>query len=131
MTTGVAHGECFVEREGNLIKARLKGMFNFSGGKQYTEGVQRCVEELNGEPFAILVNNLEVEGATPKAYQELERYNQWLNTQNMVAKAMVIQSKLQEGMIDSYSPARQEQNTRSFADEVSAMEWLKQQMADL
>lgn len=126
-----AHGECIVECEGGLIKATLKGMFNVAGGKRYTEGVQRYVEAMNGKPFVILVNNQALEGATPEAYQELERYNQWLNKQNMVAKAMVIDSKLQAGMIDAYSPARQEQNTRSFSDEISALEWLKLQMPDI
>ena len=80
---------------------------------------------MQGESFSILVNNLHFQGATPEAYQELENYNIWLNTQKLIAKAMVITSSITLDVINVRSPSRASQQTKSFDNEEDAMTWLK------
>ncbi len=122
------HGQISVYLEGQIIHVNLKGQFNELGVREFTNKIKECVSEVGEYPFAILINDLEMEGGTPEAYQELELYNRWLNTQNLVAKAMVIESALQLKMIDRYSPSREKQNIQSFTNEAEALRWLQQEL---
>ena len=85
----VEHGEHIVNIQGNIIYTKVIGSFNELGVKSYTDPVISVVKKLERKRFAILVDNTELEGATPEAYQLLESYNLWLNQQNMIAKALV------------------------------------------
>lgn len=125
----LSHGTVIASLDKQIIRATLKGMFNELGAQEYTNTVKEYVLSLGSKPFAILINNLEMKGGTPEAYQELEKYNRWLNTQNLIAKAMVIESNLHQQMIDHYSPSRQSQNTRSFLTEEEAINWLQQELS--
>jgi len=124
----IVHGTVIASLDKQIIRVTLKGMFNELGAKEYTNTVKEYVLQLESKPFAILINNLEMKGGTPEAYQELESYNRWLNTQNLIAKAMVIESNLHQQIIDHYSPSRQSQNTRSFLTEEEALNWLQQEL---
>ncbi|MCP4597437.1 STAS/SEC14 domain-containing protein [Neptuniibacter sp.] len=124
----ISHGTVTASLDKQIIRVTLKGMFNELGAKEYTNTVKKYVLQLESKPFAILINNLEMKGGTPEAYQELESYNRWLNTQNLIAKAMVIESNLHQQMIDHYSPSRKSQNTRSFLTEEEALNWLQQEL---
>jgi hypothetical protein len=64
-------------------------------------------------------------GATPEAYQELENYNVWLNSQKLIGKAMVITSSITLDVIDKLSPSRAAQQTKNFSNEDDAMKWLQ------
>ena len=64
-------------------------------------------------------------GGTPEAYKELEDYNKWLNSQNLLAKAMVINSMITLDIINMYSPSRGEQKSETFDNETDAIAWLK------
>ncbi len=74
----VEHGQVSIRQDGNIIIVKLVGGFNEFGAKKYTDGVKGIIGNFNGEPFTILVNNLELSGGTPEAYEEVEQYNQWL-----------------------------------------------------
>jgi hypothetical protein len=121
----LAHGKYTIEVEGNIILLRLFGAFNEQGTKLFTTQMIQTIDALNKKPFCILVNDLEVTGGTPEAYAELERYNQWLNKQKLLAKAMVIKSAVTLAIIDRYAPARQQQNIAVFDNEPDAISWLK------
>jgi len=125
----VPHGEYKLNIDGNILNLQLIGAFNEIGAQQFTSAMKASIKALNGQPFAILVNDLEVIGGTPEAYAELEEYNQWLNTQKLVAKAMVIISPITLAIVDKYAPSRNEQNIAVFNTEEPALIWLKEQLA--
>ncbi|MFD2165120.1 hypothetical protein ACFSJY_02495 [Thalassotalea euphylliae] len=122
------HGEYQVELIGRIISCVLKGSFNKDGCKSYTEAVREKVSQLRGEPFAMLVDDLELEGGTPEAYQELDAYNRWLSTQPIKAKALVINSPMQKDIMLKRAPALKTQNIEFFTDKSLAMAWLTQQL---
>lgn len=62
--------------------------------------MKKATLSLKGTPFAILVDDLEVIDSTPELYAELELYNQWLDTQNMGVKSMVIDSPITLAIIE-------------------------------
>lgn len=120
----IEHGEVAIEVKDNIIIVRTAGAFNEYGARHYTNGLKKAIYDLQGESFSILINNLEFLGGTPEAYEELEKYNLWLNQQQLIAKAMVIKSAINLGVIDMLSPARASQQTQSFDNEKDAMTWL-------
>jgi len=122
---GNQHGEVHIILEGNIVIATLIGAFNEKGAMKYTEGVKSIVKEFEGKKYAILVDNSNMEGGTPEAYQVLEEYNQWLNNTNLVAKAMVVKTLITTELVESLSPSIKLQKTRSFQDKDLAFEWLK------
>ncbi|WP_019029944.1 hypothetical protein [Colwellia piezophila] len=82
----IEHGEVALEVIGSIIIVRNFDAFNEYGTQQYTNGVRAIVNDLKGQSFSILVNNLDFLGGTPEAYQELENYNLWLNQQKLIGK---------------------------------------------
>lgn len=123
---GSQHGMVEISFENHIIIATLNGAFNEIGAEKYTEGVKSIVNKLKDEKYAILVDNCNMEGGTPEAYQVLEKYNQWLNTTNLVAKAIVVNSPITTNLIKSLSPSVKLQTTKSFNDKKSALKWLKE-----
>lgn len=122
------HGGSEVIVQNEIIIVRLSGMFNELGVKKFTDAVRQFVGSLNGRAFGVLINDLKLEGGTPEAYAELEEYNQWLNTQQLVAKAMVIESSTHRDIINKLSPSRSQQNIEYFKSEQDALIWLKQEL---
>ena len=126
---GDQHGEVqFSRLHGCIIVSTLIGSFNGAGARVYVQGIKRIINSLHGEPFAILVDNSDMHGATPEAYEELERYNQWSMQKNLVAKAFIIPSKATIEIVKSHSPSITRQNIKSFKDKASAIEWLEEQL---
>ena len=117
------HGEVKLHLQGSIVMAKLTGSFNEEGAKRYTSSVKKLIEGFQGEPFSMLINNLDLEGGTPEAYQELENYNSWLNTQCLIAKAMV-QSDIATELINKLSPSQLQQNGKSFKSVEDALHWL-------
>jgi hypothetical protein len=121
----IAHGEVSIEVQDNIIMVRTAGAFNEYGAKKYTDGIKTIIRELKDQSFSILINNLQFEGGTPEAYEELESYNSWLNKQKLIGKAMIITSSITLEVIDKLSPSRASQQIRSFNNETDAMDWLQ------
>ncbi|WP_286263140.1 hypothetical protein [Thalassotalea atypica] len=123
------HGESFVALADDVIISRLKGSFNEVGCKAYTRKVREIVIELDQAPFAMLIDDLELEGGTPEAYAALDEHNVWINTQHIVAKALLVHSNLQKELTLKHSPALLTQNIEFFMDRQQALDWLKQELA--
>lgn len=119
------HGEVHIHREGNIIVSELNGAFNMEGAQKYIQGMKEAVKEFEGESFLMLVNNLKLEGGTPEAFQELEQYNHWLTTQNLIAKAIVLESIVTIDLIDRLSPSQKQQTYKIFDNESDAFTWLR------
>lgn len=119
------HGDTHFSIKGKIIIATLTGAYNKNGAIQYTEGIKSIVKSFKGERYAILVDNTDMEGGTPEAYQVLEEYNQWLNNTNLVAKAIVSNTTITTDIIKSLSPSINLQKNMHFEDKETAMTWVK------
>jgi hypothetical protein len=125
---GKQHGEVSFTLQGNIIIATLVGSFNEVGAQKYTEGLKDYINGLGKEAFAILVDNSLMNGGTPEAYQVLEKYNQWLNTINMIAKAIVVQNSVTNDLIEFLSPSIKLQTVKSFNEKSAALVWLQEKL---
>ena len=121
----VGHGSNQVSIQDNIITITLIGSFNEYDFKDIAQKVKQAVAEYNGKQFCILVNDVQLFGATPEAYEELEKLNQWLNTQKMIAKAIVISPSSLLDTIKTRVPAIRDQNVKTFEVEEDAICWLK------
>jgi len=122
------HGGYNITISDNIISIVAKGAFNEIGFQGIAVQLRELVSNLSGAPFYILVDLSELDGATPEAFNELEILNQWLNTQNMQAKALVINSAVNEMIIKKRTPALQKQNVQRFTDRLAAQQWLNLQI---
>lgn len=130
MARTTEHGTSEVTLVDNIIRAKLSGSFNRQGCALYTERVKQIVATLNAQPFAMLIDDLDLEGGTPAAYQALQDYNVWLNRQAIVAKAFIINNNVTKHIILQRSPALLEQNIAFFNNYDDATLWLKQQLSE-
>jgi hypothetical protein len=122
------HGESSVILIDSTIFITLKGAFNEFGVHVWVDKLKTIVNQLKGEPFSILTNYLEADGATPEAFRLANEYNLWLCDQNLVAKAIVTSSILAEidfAQIDEGN--RKHQNYQYFQTVDSATKWLNTQ----
>lgn len=126
---GEQHGEVLFTVEDNIIIAKAIGSFNEEGAYGYTNGFKDRIEQFGSQPFAILVDNLLMEGATPEAFKVLEAYNQWLNDKPLVAKAFVVKSRVTTSIVTAHSPSINQQTVENFSTIEEALYWLKQQLA--
>ena len=126
MFTG--HGDNQVSIQDNIISITLRGSCNEYDFQDIGPTVKQAVVQCNGKKFCILVNDLEFIGATPEAYHEFQVLNQWLNTQQLIAKAIVIKSVSVLATIKAQVPAINDQNLKVFDVEEDAIIWLQNQL---
>jgi len=121
------HGKCFISVDGNIISVKALGAFNEEGIVKTIEELKSVIEKFGHQEFKLLFDYTQTEGGTPEVFEKINECNVWLNTQNMVAKALVINSSTNLAILESRTPARNSQNAKSFDDRVSAITWLKSQ----
>ena len=119
------HGSYSISKEDDIIRYDVSGSFNGRGAKAWSEAVKSEIESLNGRPFKVLVSHLQLEGGTPEAYDIADAFNQWLNKQNMLAKAIVSQSPIVEQIERRNVSAKQHQNICYFSTLDEAVTWLR------
>ncbi|WP_019027700.1 hypothetical protein [Colwellia piezophila] len=121
------HGECFITVDDDIIYIKSVGAFNLEGIIQAYQDIESIIISLGENRFKVLVDYTEIEGATPEAFDKLNECNEWLNSQNLIAKAVVIHSPVNLTLLESRVPARSLQNDKNFDNQSAAKEWLKQQ----
>jgi hypothetical protein len=124
------HGEFDISIDSDIIKITVKGAFNDVGAKALAEQLERHIMTLNNEPFAILANLLEFEGGTPEVFAESEVFNAWLNSKNMIAKALVFTSPALIMIEQTFVTSKHGQNIQYFSDETIAVAWLDTQFEE-
>lgn len=123
------HGKFKITVDKNQITTELSGSFNAQGIENWIGEMKQTISSFTGKPFTILVNELAAKGATPDALEKANQYNDWLNSQNLVAKA-VVYSELIYREIDKKSlPARAHQNIEFFSATNDAQQWIDDQWA--
>lgn len=123
------HGKASFEVKDNIIFVKMRGAFNEYGFNTFVKRIKEVVENFTGEEFSILMNMIEAEGGTPELHTEAVKYNEWLNTQNMAAKAVVIECPVTLDIFKARVKNIQFQNMKSFKNEPDAIQWLKTQMS--
>lgn len=124
----VEHGENTIIVKENIIHITLKGGFNEYGAKDVSRKTKEIICAFNQKRFLMLVNLLNLEGATPEAFNTSNEFNEWLNSQNMVAKAIVITSQTIKAIDQQWVPSKTVQNIEYFDNEEDALKWLKIQL---
>jgi hypothetical protein len=121
------HGQCFISVDDNIIYLKSVGAFNLEGMIKAAQDIKAVVLTLDNNRFKLLADYTELEGATPEAFDYLDDFNVWLNKQNLVAKAVVINSAITLTILGQQVPTRKLQNDKNFKTKDEALEWLLQQ----
>jgi len=121
------HGIFTVTVDTNIIIITMKGSFNEFGARALIDSIKAKIKSFKSAKFSIIVEDLELEGMTPEGYKEINKYNEWLNDQNMIAKARVAKSTVTLDIDNRLIPAIKKQNIKIFEDVPAAIEWLKRQ----
>ncbi len=122
------HGKSTFSINGNIITVKAVGAYNLDGIKKTIKDLESAIMSFDGKAFKLLFDYLEIEGGTPEVFDKINECNIWLNSQNMVAKALVINSPTVLSILESRTPARKLQNSQTFDNKTSAIEWLNQQL---
>ncbi len=123
----VEHGTTSISTDGDIITMKPVGAFNREGTVKAIENLTVVIEGFSHHKFKLLFDYTEVEGGTPDVFEKIDEFNLWLNNQNMIAKALIINSSAMLEILESKSPARKFQNTKNFDNEASALNWLEVQ----
>lgn len=124
-----SHGQYKINVEGCHIHTQLFDAFNEVGVSQWINAMKDAIAGLSGQPFTILVNEKAATGATPGALKLANEYNEWLNDQTLVAKAVVYSNAIYKAIDELHLPARKRQNIKFFDDVSLAQNWLKEELA--
>ena len=123
----IEHGQSFIFVDGDIIIVRAVGAFNDEGIVKTIDKLKSVIKSFGPKGFKLLFDYSEAEGGTPDVFDKINECNIWLNGQNMIAKALVINSPTQLGILESRTPARRSQNAKNFNDKENAINWLKLQ----
>lgn len=121
------HGQYFISIDNDIIFIKAVGAFNVEGVIEAIRDTKQFIESQKLQCFKLLVDYLDLEGLTPDAFDKLNELNLWLNEQNMVAKAVVIDSPVILDIFGQRSPARKLHLDKNFDNKTQAIKWLKHQ----
>jgi hypothetical protein len=124
----IEHGDNTIILKENIIHITLKGSFNEYGAEKVSQKTSAIIKSLNQSKFLIFVDLLNLDGATPDAFNISNKFNGWLNGQNMVAKAIVITSQVIKSIDQQWVPSKAVQNIEYFDNEDDALVWLNKQI---
>lgn len=118
------HGKSFISVDGNIITIKVIGAFNSEGSAKLIEELKVVIESFYQKQFKLLFDYTSAEGGTPEVFEKINECNIWLNSQNMVAKALVINSDVILTILESRTPARESQHSKNFDNKADAINWL-------
>lgn len=119
------HGKYAIIVDENIINITLEEAFNEQGAKALAKELTEIINNFNQQKILILGNLLKLPGATPEAFAVSNKFNEWLNTQNLVAKALVINSPAIKAIDQQRVPSKEVQHIAYFDNEADALNWLK------
>jgi len=121
------HGKSFLSVDGDIITVKVAGAFNSGGISKSIDELKVAIDSFCQGGFKLLFDYREAEGGTPEVFEKINECNIWLNSQNMIAKALVINSNVLLTILESRTPARSSQNSKNFDNKTDAIKWLKLQ----
>ena len=121
------HGNYIATVSGNIISVTMLGAFNIDGVKACIKDVQLIINNLGDNSFYLMSNILQFSGATPDAYDEINKFNCWLRKQNVVALAVVNASSAILSIFSMRIASAKHKKIQIFTNEFDAINWLKEQ----
>ena len=125
MNIELEHGKSYISVDGDLIAVKIIGAFNKEGMIRSIKELKSVIESFDQKNFKLLFDYSQAEGGTPDVFDKINECNIWLNSQNMVAKAIVINSSIHLAILESRTPARNVQKSKIFKDKTTAVNWLQ------
>ena len=122
------HGEFDIEVKHGFIKIIISGAFNDIGAKALAAELKNTVIAFDSAAFVIMWDMLGFDGGTPEVFAESEEFNHWLNSKNMIAKALIFTSPALIAIEQMLVKSKTKQNIRYFENEPDASEWLCEQI---
>lgn len=122
------HGEFDIEVTHSIIKITVLGAFNDIGAKALAVELKNTVIAFDNAAFVIMWDMLGFDGGTPEVFAESEEFNHWLNSKNMIAKALIFTSPPLIAIDKMLVKSKAKQNIRYFENESDASEWLCEQI---
>tara|TARA_R110001583_G_scaffold112917_6_gene263126 strand:+ start:4582 stop:4977 length:396 start_codon:yes stop_codon:yes gene_type:complete len=120
------HGQFDISRKDNILQIRFIGSFNEFGIKAACFELRQVIEAFNGATFLLISNYSGVEGATPEAFDEIAKHNQWMSQRNIIAKAIITTSETIKNIGLRRVP-QGDINSKFFKCENQATQWLIEQ----
>lgn len=114
-----------IEVKDAVIKLSMFGSFNLDIANSITKKIKIIIEELNDQPFYILVDLSTVEGGTPDGFERGRQFNLWLDGQNLKAKAIICTSPLFKHISESRVRTSDIQLIEYFDNETDARRWFE------
>ena len=121
----LSHGIYHIEVIGRMIIVELCSGFNEYTVVKYNNDMKAIIEGFSGDEFTILIKSFEFTGGTPEAFRISNEFNKWVNTQNLLGKAIVHKSNILVDIAREQESALAEQNIAEFDNENGAIEWLQ------
>lgn len=112
-----------IEVKDAVIKLSMFGSFNLDIANSITKKIKIIIEELNDQPFYILVDLSTIEGGTPDGFERGRQFNLWLDGQNLKAKAIICKSPLFKSISESRVRTSDIQLIKYFNNETDALRW--------
>lgn len=121
------HGNYKVEVFDKTVSVIFKGMFNLLASENVCQIVEDHISSFNGEGFYMMINLIDYEGSTPEAHEAGNQHAMWLESQNCLGKAVIIQTKIVLDIVRNQQEFlnKSQINTRVFESESDAKAWLE------
>lgn len=130
ITLHAIHGEYNITVLDDMIKITVHGAFNDVGAKALVSELKDIVLAYEHAPFVIMGNLLDFGGGTPEVFAESEEFNAWLNSRNMIAKALIFTSPALIAIEQTLVKSKSMQNIQYFENENDAKQWLDKQIEE-
>ena len=124
------HGTHIIKVNNRIIFSKISGACNEYNILEFAKKVEEIVNDFNGDSFCLLVDFTDIIGGTPEAFNEANKFNEWLNTQNMIAKAIVATSQSFLVVNDSRIIAQESQDYKNFYNLEDAQKWLESKIKE-
>ncbi|MDG3085825.1 hypothetical protein P7F88_06840 [Vibrio hannami] len=119
------HGTYTKETNGNIVIFTLIGEFNEPGVIACLEMQKKAIESYGDKECFLLVDSTQQTGATPEAYQAVDRFYRDLDYKHLSAIAIVHESYALLRLHERDIPELKRHNSRIFPDRASAILWLE------
>lgn len=121
------HGDYLKEVNENVIVINANGSFNEFGAMDLFADIKSSITQFLGKPFLMLFLMDNFDGATPEAYQLTKIFNLWLNSQKVVAKALVYSGSATKNIDSFWVKTSVRHRAKYFDNEDNARAWLELQ----
>lgn len=109
---------------GKIVVARLKGTYSVPEADRFYKALRKTVDA-QSKPIGIVMELTQFQGSPPEGYQIAEAFNQWLTTQNIVAKVNVMTPQITSKIVEQNIPTRKKLNLEVFDTEQEAIAYLE------